>query len=238
MMNVLIPMAGAGSRFEKAGYTYPKPLIKINNDPMISVVLQNLDLVGRFIFLVQKNHYEKYSLESVLNLIAPKCEIVILDGLTEGAACTALKAEKFINNDEPLIISNADQFIVWDSTIAIEKFKTPETDGGIVTFKSHHPSHSFAKINKDGYVTEVAEKNPISNDATVGIYYWSKGKDFVKYTNQMISKNIRTNNEFYLCPVYNEAIKEGKKIKTYEVDEMFPLGNPEELNRFLDRKLI
>lgn len=237
-MNIVIPMAGAGSRFEKAGYTYPKPLIKIKNDPMITLVLQNLNLVGKFIFLVQKDHYDKYSLENILNLIAPRCEIIQLDGLTDGAACTVLKAREFINNNEPLVISNSDQFIGWDSTIAIEKFKTPETDGGILTFKSHHPSHSFAKINRDGYVTEVAEKKPISNDATVGIYYWSKGNDFVKYADQMIKKDIRTNNEFYICPVFNEAIGDGKKIKTYEVDEMWPLGNPEELNRFLDKKLI
>ncbi|WP_415278422.1 glycosyltransferase family 2 protein [Candidatus Pelagibacter sp. Uisw_094] len=237
-MNIVIPMAGAGSRFEKAGYTYPKPLIKIKNDPMITLVLQNLNLVGKFIFLVQKDHYDKYSLENILNLIAPRCEIIQLDGLTDGAACTVLKAREFINNNEPLVISNSDQFIGWDSTIAIEKFKTPETDGGILTFKSHHPSHSFAKINRDGYVTEVAEKKPISNDATVGIYYWSKGNEFVKYADQMIKKDIRTNNEFYICPVFNEAIGDGKKIKTYEVDEMWPLGNPEELNRFLDKKLI
>ena len=232
-MNIVIPMAGAGSRFEKAGYTYPKPLIKIKNDPMITLVLQNLNLVGKFIFLVQKDHYDKYSLENILNLIAPRCEIIQLDGLTDGAACTVLKAREFINNNEPLVISNSDQFIGWDSTIAIEKFKTPETDGGILTFKSHHPSHSFAKINRDGYVTEVAEKKPISNDATVGIYYWSKGNDFVKYADQMIKKDIRTNNEFYICPVYNEAIKDGKKIKISPVDEMWGMGTPEELNNFL-----
>ena len=108
-----------------------------------------------------------------------------------------------------------------------------DADGGIVSFKGTHPKYSFAKINEKGLVTEVAEKDPISDIATVGYYYWKKGSDFVKYAEQMIDKNIRTNNEFYVCPVYNEAIKAGLKIKASLVDEMWGMGTPEELNNFL-----
>jgi len=233
-MNIIIPMAGAGSRFEKAGFSFPKPLIEVKGDPMIAQVVRNLNLQGKYIFLVQKAHYEKYDLQGMLSMIAPGCEIVQIDGVTEGAACTVLKAKEFIDNSEPLIISNSDQWIKWNSFETISSFN--DADGGILTFKSVHPKHSFAKVGGDGFVTEVAEKNPISSDATVGIYHWKRGSDWVKYAEQMIEKNIRTNNEFYVCPVYNEAIQAGLKIKSSLVDEMWGMGTPEELNNFLTHK--
>ena len=212
-MNILIPMAGAGSRFEKAGYTFPKPLIDVAGQPMIQTVIENLNLQGKYIFLVRKEHYEKYDLKNLLNLITPNCEIIQIEGLTEGAACTVLKAQKLIDNNEPLIIANADQYIKWNSFETVSMFNEPDVDGGILTFKSIHPKHSFAKVDGDGFVLEVAEKKPISNDATVGIYYWKRGLDYVLYAESMIEKNIRTNNEFYVCPVYNEAIEDGRRIK-------------------------
>lgn len=230
-MNIVVPMAGAGSRFEKAGYTFPKPLIEVQGQPMIAKVIENLNLQGRYIFLVQKSHYEKYDLKNLLNIIAPNCEIVQIEGLTEGAACTVLKSRNLIDNDQPLIISNSDQYIKWNSFEIISSFNN--ADGGILTFKSVHPKHSFAKVDGNNLVTKVAEKNPISNDATVGIYYWKRGSDFVKYADQMIKKDIRTNNEFYVCPVYNEAIKNNFKIKAALIDEMWGMGTPEELNNFL-----
>lgn len=232
-MKIIVPMAGAGSRFEKAGYTFPKPLIEVKGQPMIAKVVENLNLQGQYIFLVQKAHYEKYDLQRLLTLIAPGCAIVQIDGLTEGAACTILQARELINNDEPLIISNSDQWIEWNSTETIGSFNHKDSDGGILTFNSVHPKHSFAKIDEHGYVTEVAEKNPISNNATVGIYHWKRGSDFVKYADQMIAKDIRTNNEFYVCPVYNEAVQDGKKIKVSQVDAMWGMGTPEELDNFL-----
>ena len=233
-MKIVVPMAGAGSRFETAGYTFPKPLIEVRGEPMIAKVVKNLNLQGQYIFLVQKTHYEKYNLQGLLTLIAPNCKIVQIDGLTEGAACTVLKAKEYINNNEPLIIANSDQYIKWNSFETISSFNHKDADGGILSFTSVHPKHSFAKMDSNGYVTEVAEKNPISNNATVGIYHWKQGADFVRYAEQMISKNIRTNNEFYICPVYNEAIQDGKKIKISSVDEMWGMGTPEELNNFLN----
>lgn len=225
-------MAGLGSRFSKAGYTFPKPLVEVQGQPMISKVIESLNYQGRYIFLVQKSHYEKYNLEDLLSLVAPGCEIIQIDGVTEGAACTALKAKEIIDDSKPLIIANSDQYIKWNSLETISNFN--DFDGGILTFKSIHPKHSFVKTNSDGFVIEVAEKKPISSDATVGIYHWKRGKDFVKYAEQMIEKDIRTNNEFYICPVYNEAIKAGLKIKTSPVDEMWGMGTPEELTNFLN----
>lgn len=233
-MNIIIPMAGAGSRFQQAGYTFPKPLIDIKGKPMIQVVVDNLNIDATFIYVVQKEHRLKYNLDTLLNLITPNCKIVEVDTMTEGAACTTLLAKKFINNDAPLLMANSDQFIEWDSNEFMYKMIEQKVDGGILTFHATHPKWSFAKIDEFGYVTEVAEKNPISDIATVGVYYWAKGSDYVKYAEQMIQKNIRTNNEFYVCPVFNEAIEDGKRIKTFNIDKMWGIGIPEDLNYFLE----
>ena len=233
-MNVLIPMAGAGSRFAAAGYTFPKPLIEVNGKPMIQVVAENLNVDAHFIYIVQKEHYDKYNLKQLLNLISPGCDIVQVNSLTEGAACTTLLAKELINNDEPLLMANSDQYVEWNSNECLYAFTADGVDGGIVTFRATHPKWSFAKLGDDGFVTEVAEKNPISDIATVGIYYWKKGSDYVKYAEQMIEKNIRTNGEFYVCPVFNEAIGDGKKIRVKDVPKMWGIGTPEDLNYFLE----
>jgi dTDP-glucose pyrophosphorylase len=235
-MNVLIPMAGAGSRFAAAGYTFPKPLIEVNGKPMIQVVVENLNVEAHFIFMVQKEHYEKYNLKQLLNLIAPDCDIIQIDGITDGAARTTLLAKEFINTKEPLLIANSDQYVEWNSNECLYAFTADEIDGGIVTFEASHPKWSYAKIGDNGFVTEVAEKKVISTEATVGIYYWKHGSDYVKYAEDMIDKNIRVNNEFYVCPVFNQAIEDNKKIKVKRVNKMWGIGTPEDLNYFLNNK--
>jgi beta-phosphoglucomutase-like phosphatase (HAD superfamily)/dTDP-glucose pyrophosphorylase len=233
-LNVLIPMAGAGSRFAQAGYTFPKPLIEVRGKPMIQVVVENLNIEANYIFLVQKEHYETYNLKYLLNLIAPGCKIVQVDGLTDGAACTTLLAKEHIDNDAPLVMANSDQFVEWNSNECMYAFSADSIDGGILTFKATHPKWSYAKLDENGFVSEVAEKKVISDEATVGIYYWRHGSDYVKYAEQMISKNIRTNGEFYTCPVFNEAIGDGKKIRVKNIEKMWGIGTPEDLNYFLD----
>ena len=187
-MKVLIPMAGAGSRFAKAGYTFPKPLIEVKGKPMIQVVTENINIDVQHVYIVQKEHYEKYHLKTLLNLISPGCEIVQVDGLTEGAACTTLLAKEHIDNDYPLLIANSDQFIEWNSNEFMYSMGADSIDGGILTFRSTHPKWSFAELDVNGYVKRVAEKEPISDIATVGLYYWTKGSDYVKYAEQMIKK--------------------------------------------------
>ena len=232
-MNVLVPMAGAGSRFEQAGYSFPKPLIEVKGKPMIQVVVENLNIDANYIFVVQKNHREKYNLDSLLNLVAPNCKVIEVDKVTEGAACTALLAKEHINNDSPLFFANSDQFAQWDSNEFMYKMNETDADGGIVTFKNCHPKWSFARVDEKNNVSEVAEKNPISDNATVGYYYWKHGSDFVKYAEQMIQKNIRVNNEFYVCPVFNEAISDNKTIKAFNIEKMWGLGTPEDLDFFI-----
>jgi len=229
-------MAGEGSRFAKEGYTFPKPLIDVNGKPMIQTVVENLDFDAEYIFLVRKEHLETYAgLQSTLDRITDgKFKIVEVDKLTEGASCTALLAREHIDNDDDLLIANSDQFIEY----APENFKTlkemTDADAIVYTFEAVHPKWSFVKTNARGVITEVAEKNPISNIATCGIYWYRKGSDFVKYADQMIEKNIRVNNEFYIAPVYNELIGDGKKLIPFFVHSMWGIGTPEDLHSFLN----
>ena len=231
--NVVIPCAGLGSRFASKGYVFPKPLIEVHQKPMIQVVTENLGIDAKFIYIVQKEHYEKYNMKYLLNLISPGCEIIQVDGLTEGAACTVLKAKELINNDKHLLIANSDQFLEWNPNEFYYSMTADNVDGGIMTFQSTNIKWSFVKLGEDGYATEIAEKIPISSLASTGVYYWNKGSDFIKYAEQMIEKNIRVNNEFYVAPVYNEAIADGKKIKTFDIEVMHGLGTPTDLEYFL-----
>jgi HAD superfamily hydrolase (TIGR01509 family) len=231
-LNILIPMAGAGKRFSDAGYIFPKPLIEINNKPMIQWVIDGLNIKANYIFIVQKNHLESYNLASVLKIIEPNCKIVVIDRLTEGAACTTLLAKNYINNKNPLIIANSDQYIEWNSSKVLYNFMSKKIDGAILTFESTHPKWSYAKTRDNNEVIEVAEKKVISKNATVGVYFWRFGSDYIKYTERMIKKNIRVNNEFYVCPVYNEAINDKKNIVIYPIDKMWGLGTPQDLEFF------
>ena len=166
-------------------------------------------------------------------MLSPNCKIIQIDGITDGAAVTALKAKELINNDEELIIANSDQWINWNPQHFLSFLQNNDADGGIITFISTHPKWSFVKVNESGLITELAEKKPISNIATAGIYYYKHGKTFVEAAEQMITKNIRTNNEFYIAPAYNEIIQNGGKVFHYPVAEMYGLGTPEDLQYFL-----
>lgn len=224
-------MAGQGSRFFEAGYKKPKPLIDVEGVPMIQAVVDSLNIDGTYIFIVQKIHSVQYHLLDVLSEMVPGCVIVEIDEPTDGAARTSLAAKKYVDNNNPLIIANSDQIVEWDSSEFVSLLTNYDT---IALFKDTDPKWSFAKID-EGLVSEVAEKKVISDNASVGIYGWSRGSDYVKYAEQMINKNIRTNNEFYICPVYNESIAGGNNVIPYFVDQMFGLGTPEDLSKYLKR---
>ena len=235
-MKVLIPMAGEGSRFAKEGYTFPKPLIDVNGKPMIQTVVENLDFDCEYIFLVRKSHLQKYTglVDTLERITNGKFNYIEVDGLTEGAACTALLAESLINTDEDLLIANSDQIIDYQPQNFLMLKNQTDCDAMVYTFNAVHPKWSFVKTNARGFVTEVAEKRPISNIATCGIYWYRRGSDFVKYAHQMIEKNIRVNNEFYIAPVYNELIGSGKTLIPFYVDKMWGIGTPEDLRHFLE----
>jgi dTDP-glucose pyrophosphorylase len=238
-LNILIPMAGEGSRFANAGYTFPKPIIDINGEPMIKVVLDNLNISANYIFIIRSEHDNKFNISSTLKQLEPNCKIIQIDELTDGAACTTLLAKEYIDSDAPLLIANSDQYIEWDSCEFYHSINT-DIDGSIITFENVHPKWSYVKLDDDGNVIQVAEKEVISNKATVGIYYFAKGSDYVKYAESMIASNIRYgqgfngNSEFYVAPVYNEAIDDGKIIKTFDIKKMYGLGTPEDLTTFME----
>jgi len=238
MLNIVIPMAGKGSRFQEAGYAFPKPLIDINGETMIEVVVRNLKPQGdhRFIFICQREHYEKYDLHNVLkNATSNNFEVIQLNGITQGAACTVLTAAQYIDNNDEVLMANSDQFIEFNINDFIKESRKGDKDGLIMTFKASHPKWSYARVDNAGKVLEVAEKKVISDKATVGVYYFKKGSDFVKGAQAMIHKDIRHNNEFYVCPVYNELILNGGKIyiNNIEAGKMHGLGTPEDLDIFL-----
>lgn len=239
MLNIVVPMAGAGSRFSVAGYRDPKPLIPIHGIPMIRLIIENLrpSTDHRFIFICQKAHVQEYRLREKLGTWAPECEILELDGLTKGAACTVLKAKHLINSDFPLMIANSDQYIdisIDDYLCAISK---NNLDGLIMTMTTADPKWSFVKLSPENLVLDVVEKKAISNEATVGIYNYRQGKDFVAAAEEMVELNRSVNGEFYVAPAYNLMIKQNKKIGIFNIGAegagMYGLGIPSDLDLFL-----
>ncbi len=234
-MKILFLMAGRGSRFKEMGFKEPKSFVVIRGKPMVQWATDSLSFIkdSEFIFVCLRDHEEIFNISKKLeNLYRNRATILFVDHITQGAAETALLAKKLINSDEELIISNTDQYFVSKEFKKEINASQKRYTGLIPFFEATHPRWSFAKINGDGFVTEVAEKVPISNHATVGVYYFKFGRDFVWGAEEMIKKDIRRNNEFYVCPVYNELIGRGAKIKAVQTDEMWSLGTPEDVNYF------
>ncbi|MFA5832060.1 MAG: glycosyltransferase family 2 protein [Bacteroidota bacterium] len=237
-MNIVIPMAGEGSRFVKAGYNKPKPFIDVKGKPMIVRVIENLQLPeARFILIGRKSHFEAEK-EIVLQIENEYNAIFVgIDKLTEGTACTVLFARSFIDTETPLLIANSDQIVDISMFDFVNDCLKRGLDGSILTFKDpqRNDKWSFAKTDENGLVLEVKEKMPISDIATVGIYFFQEGKYFVGSAIDMIIKNDRVNNEFYTCPVYNYLIAETKKIGVFNIlqSQMHGLGTPEDLNQYV-----
>ena len=241
MLNIVIPMAGRGSRFAEVGYKMPKPLIDVHGRPMIDYVIKNIapEREHRFVFLCLQEHLDRFDLKAHLEDMAPGCEIISVDHVTEGAACTVLLAESLIDNGDPLMIANSDQYV--DIDINQYLAKGDDVDGLIMTMKADDPKWSFIRYDENQHVTMVREKEVISDEATVGIYNFAHGRDFVSYAHEMIAKNLRVNNEFYVAPVYNMMIEDQKSIAFYDIGSvdhgMYGLGIPADLERFLAHPL-
>ena len=243
MINVVIPMAGAGSRFVKAGFKTPKPFIDVLGKPMICHVLDNLNIQNaRFILLVRRDHYKSEPETIQWIRMHYNVEYVMIDKLTEGAACTVLYAHRLINNDTPLLIANSDQIVDMNVADYIADSDNRHLDGSILCFtdETMNPSYSFAKINDHGIVEEVREKLPISTHATVGIYYYAKGSSFVNGAVDMVVHNDRVNNEFYVAPVYNYAIAQGEMFGIYDIEfsQMHGTGTPADLDKYIAFKTL
>jgi NDP-sugar pyrophosphorylase family protein len=238
MINIVIPMAGLGSRFSAAGFEKPKPFIDVSGKAMIVRVLENLAYQNaRYILIARKEHIQRES--ELVNEIKKSynVDIITIDEVTEGTACTVLAAKDFINNDDPLVIANSDQIVDINFYDFVDDSLNRNLDGSILTFidEKKNPKWSFAKINKNQMVTKVKEKQPISKYATVGIYMFNKGRYFIDGVADMITSNDRVNGEFYTCPVYNYLISDRLQIGIYDIDPtlMHGIGTPEDLDKYL-----
>lgn len=231
-------MAGLGSRFATEGYEKPKPFIDVNGKPMIVRVLENIEYPNaKYILIARKEHLEQEK-ELVIQIEKDyNVTFIGIDKLTEGTVCTVLYARKYINVNAPLLIANSDQIV----DVSIENFIDDcfkrNLDGSILTFRDEelNPKWSFAKLDENLKVTQVKEKEAISEFATVGIYLFSKGNAFVNAAIDMIIENDRVNNEFYTCPVYNYLIADGAQIGIYNIEQvgMHGIGTPEDLEKYL-----
>jgi len=239
MLNIVIPMAGRGSRFADAGYRDPKPLIPVRGVPMIRLVIRNLAprCAHRFIFICQRAHIAAYDLERRFRQWAPGCEVVGIDGVTEGAACTVLAASHLIDNDMPLMIANSDQYVDVDIDDYLATQENGRYDGLIMTMTAHDPKWSFVSVDARGLVTTVVEKRVISSEATVGIYNFRRGAAFVGAARRMIAADQRVNNEFYVAPTYNPLIAAGARVGIHNIGAeaagMYGLGIPADLELFV-----
>lgn len=238
-MKIVIPMAGRGSRFADAGYELPKPLIDVNGMPMIKRVINNLKpkIDHEFIFICQKDHLLKYNLGNIINSANIDFRIVEIETITNGAACTVLLAKEYIDNEDMLMIANCDQFV--DININDYILESKKYDGFIMTMKAQENKWSYIKYDDQKRIIGVVEKKVVSEDATVGIYNFSKGKLFVKSAEKMIQENDRVNNEFYVAPCYTYLAKEKFRIGTYDISgKMHGIGTPDDLKNFLKKEII
>jgi len=242
MLNIVIPMAGAGSRFAKAGFIDPKPLIPVHSMPMIKLVIKNLtpSCPHRFIFICQEEHIVKYNLREKLSEWSNGGIVIGINGLTDGAACTVLNAKDYINSDNPLMIANSDQFVDCNINDYLHLLDS-NTDGLIMTMKANDPKWSFVGFDASGRINKVVEKEVISDEATVGIYNFKRGSDFVSAAEAMIEMDLRVNNEFYVAPAYNILIEQGQTIRHFNIGSegagMYGLGIPSDLDYFLNHEV-
>jgi NDP-sugar pyrophosphorylase family protein len=238
MLTIIIPMGGEGKRFAESGYTFPKPLIEIDGRPMIELVVGNLrpSEAHQFVFVCRKDHIEQYALSDVLRQVSPKCRVVPMEGPTAGALCSVLLGLQAEDNTKELIVANADQVLDFSIDDFLRNARDLSADGSIITFPSTHPKWSYVRV-EDGLVVAAAEKRPISPHATAGLYYFSRVCDFVKASESTLIKNAALRNEFFVCPVYNEFVLQGKRISIYPIprESMHSLGTPEDVERYAAR---
>ena len=232
-MNILIPIAGLGSRFPN--HSNPKPLINVFGKPMIQAAIDSMAIKGNLRFIVRSQHIDQYEIDKRLKEIY-NCNIVSVDYLTEGPACTALLAEHLIDNEEPLVIANCDQIMHWDSETFKSYCENYPHDGFIVTYFANTNKNSYAKLDKNGFVTNIKEKEIISNVSLNGIHFWKHGSDFVSSAKEMISMDDRApNNEFYIGPSFNYMISKNLKVGIFHIpnEQHWAVGTEEDLDIYM-----
>ncbi len=237
-MIAVMPMAGRGSRFAAIGIETPKPLIDVRGRPMYAWAMESLplSLVRRVVFLCLAEHLSDTRLADDIHERYGRLEpsIIPVDHVTEGQACTVLLARKEIDNDEPLVIYNADTYCrtALDKTLPqLEQ----HADGVLSVFQAPGDKWSFARTDAEGRVVETAEKRRISAWACTGLYHFTRGADFVRHAEAMIAADERSGGEFYVAPVYNRLIAAGADVRIDVAEEVWVLGTPEDLSDFEQR---
>jgi NDP-sugar pyrophosphorylase family protein len=228
-------MGGEGRQFAERGYTFPKPLVEIAGQPLIELVVKNLtpSEPHEFVFICRQEHVQKYALADVLRLIAPACRIVTMVQPTAGALCSVLLGMEHLTHQDELLVANADQWVDVSIDAFLESARAARRDGVIMTFPNTHPRWSYARTEGDSVVA-VAEKQPISRNATVGIYYFRQSAEFVQAAERMLLKNASVAGEFFVAPVFNEFVLAGRSVGIFPIEQgqMHGLGTPEEVERF------
>lgn len=235
-MNIVIPMAGLGNRFKIEGYDDIKPMIKIGELTMIERVIDSLGLNGQYIFIINTQNNQSEELKTLLNKITKNPIIIEIDYLTDGPADTALLAKDYINNDEPLVVTNCDQIMEWDINDFNSYLESTVCDGVVVTYTATTDKNSYVEIDNNGKIVKFYEKQVVGDVSLNGIHFWKKGKYFVDSTNLMISKNIRVNNEFYVSLTFNQLIELNHEVGIYHItnNKHWSVGTPSDLKKYLE----
>jgi UDP-N-acetylglucosamine diphosphorylase / glucose-1-phosphate thymidylyltransferase / UDP-N-acetylgalactosamine diphosphorylase / glucosamine-1-phosphate N-acetyltransferase / galactosamine-1-phosphate N-acetyltransferase len=231
-VNIVVPMAGRGSRFAQVGYTVPKPLIDVRGRPMYAWAVQSLPLGlgARLIFICLREHEAALAPDVKERYARHRPVLRALDGVTAGQACTVLAVRDLIDNDQPLIIYNADTYC---RTGLEPRLRAGDRADGILSvFEAPGDKWSFARADAAGRVVETAEKRRISEWATTGLYYFARGRDFVRHADAAVAADERVNGEFYVAPLYNRMIREGADVRLDVAPEVWVLGTPEDLAHF------
>ena len=232
-------MAGLGSRFAEAGYTTPKPLIKVDGQPMFLKALssiENIDTNKSFHFVIRQEHVDGQNLDQLIKTALPDAYITVIPEMTRGAAETALAGASSINPENGLIIMDCDvwfQSKSYNSMVTVSLSDVSDIAGGLITFESDNPRYSYARLDKNNMVMETAEKRAISNHAITGAYFFARADIFTEAAQNLLSRPIsNTMPEYYLSLLYNIILDEGKKIQASFVDEYASFGTPEEFDDY------
>lgn len=234
-MKAVMPVAGLGSRFATVGITKPKPLIKIGGKPMVRWAAASIPFVndGDFVFIVRQAHVDRFEIDDRLReIFSPSTDVIIIDSLTDGPACTARLAMETIDKSEPVIITDSDHYFQSEAYSALVSEEPTEIDGAIPVFESQNEGLSYSAVNEERQITRIKEKEPISAYANIGAYYFAAFGDFLTALERTEADDQRVNDEYYVAPTYNELIADGKTVVARECDTVWSLGTPESVERF------
>lgn len=237
-LHVIMPMAGAGSRFVNAGWSTPKPLIELDGQPLFkwaidSVKIDNVPM--KYSFVVRQEHIDNYNIDTTIKSYFPEANVFAVEQTTRGAVETCLIAEPVIDDNDAVIVIDCDlkfkskQF----EQVIIDALKFDNIGGALVSFNSNSPKYSYAEIDSDGYVIRTTEKEVISNNALCGAYFFSNGKSFKTIAHQILVEAEFNKPEYYVSLLYNYLLSAGKKIQMTSLDDYNSYGTPDEIKKYM-----